>query len=183
MGKPFLYALLIGLTLIILLFLPILVEGSFHYDMNRKKYAFAVKVFRIKILGGYFTVYPGGIAMHVSENKAFLFPFGRMNDDRKKFAFVKTFRLLRFHLTTETGVEYLLPSLILSRLLRAYLQVKSQYLLNIKTNVWLTDGDVLRISGNWLLFFNLFIIMKNFIIFLKEKMQILWRKKIEKSKT
>lgn len=182
MGKP-LFFVLLSFIVILLLFLPVLIEGSFHYDMNRKKYAFAVKLYRIKIIGGYFTVYPGGLAMHVSQNKAFLLPFQGMNDNRKKFAFIKTFRLLRFHLTTETGAEYLLPSLLLSAYVKGYLQGKAQYMLNIKTGVWLTDGDVLRISGNWLLFFNLFILIKNFIIFLKEKMQILWRKKIEKSKT
>lgn len=119
--------------------------------------------------------------MHVSQKKAFLFPFKRMNDDRKKFAFVKTFRLLRFHLTTETGAEYLLPSLLLSSGIQAYLRMKARYMLNIQTNVWLTDGDTLRIAGNWLLFFNVFILIKNFIIFLKEKTVILWRKKTEKS--
>lgn len=180
MNKPLFFAL-IFIIITVLLFLPILIEGSFYYDMNRKKYAFTLRIFRIKILGGYFTAYPGGLAMHVSQKKAFLFPFKRMNDDRKKFAFVKTFRLLRFHLTTETGAEYLLPSLLLSSGIQAYLRMKARYMLNIQTNVWLTDGDTLRIAGNWLLFFNVFILIKNFIIFLKEKTVILWRKKTEKS--
>ncbi len=121
--------------------------------------------------------------MHVSPKKAFLFPFNRMNDDRKKFAFVKTFRLIRLRVTTETGGEYLLPAMFASAIIRGYLQIKAQYLHNVKTNVWLTDGDTLRVSGNWLLFFNLFILIKNFFIFVKEKMIILWRKKTEKSTT
>lgn len=182
MSKPLFYAFILSVILLSIVFFPFLIEGSFHYDMNRKKYAFAVKIFRIKLIGGYFTVYPGGFAMHVSDKKVFLFPFQRMNDDRKRFAFIKTFRLIRFHLTTETGAEYLLQSMAIQAFIRLYLQQKAQYALRIKTGVWLTEGDVLRISGNWLIFFNLFILIKNFIIFLKEKLTIIWRKKTEKSK-
>lgn len=181
MSKPLFYTFVASVILTIVLSFPLLFEGSFYYDMNRKKYAFSLKIFRIKILGGYFSTYPGGLAMHVSDKKAVLIPFNRMNDDRKKFAFIKTFRLIRFHLTTETGAEYLLQCMIIHALIRGYLQQKAQYALNIKTGVWLTDGDVLRLSGNWLMFFNLFMLIKNFIVFLKEKMKILWRKKIEKS--
>ena len=151
--------------------------------MNRKKYAFVLRLYRIKILGGYFTIYPGGMAMHISKKKAILFPYKNMNDDRKRFAFVKTFRLIRFHITAETGPEYLLPILAGNRVLRAYLHAKAQFLQDYQSNVWLTNGDVLRVSGNWLLFFNLFIVLKNLIAFFKEKLIILWRNKTEKSTT
>jgi hypothetical protein len=106
-----------------------------------------------------------------------------MNDERKRFAFIKTFRLIRVHLMVETGANYLMPALIGTAFLRVYLQNKAQFLQTYQSRIWLGNGDILRISGNWLLFFNLFIVAKNFIVFLKEKTKILWRKKTEKSTT
>ena len=168
-------------VVIVLLFFPILISGSFHYDMNRKKYAFAIRVYAVKIIGGYITVYPGGIAVHHSQKKALVFPYSTMNDDKKRFSFMKIFRLLRFHLTTETGAEYVLPVWLFSSFIKAYLIKKARYLQQIKTNIWLTNGDTLRVSGQWLVFFNLFIVLKSLFLFLKEKMRILWQKKTEKS--
>ena len=121
--------------------------------------------------------------MHITRKKAVLLPYKKMNDERKRFAFVKTFRLIRVHLTVETGANYLMPTLLGTAFLRVYLQNKAKFLQTYQSQIWLGNGDVLRISGNWLLFFNLFIVTKNFIIFLKEKINILWRKKIEKSTT
>ena len=182
MSKP-LFFVGIALGICILFSIPILIEGSFHYDMNRKKYAFVIRLYRIKIVGGYFTIYPGGIAMHITQKKAILLPYKNMNDERKRFAFIKTFRLIRVHLTVETGANYLMPALIGTAFLRVYLQNKAQFLQTYQSRIWLENGDILRISGNWLLFFNLFIVAKNFIVFLKEKIKILWRKKTEKSTT
>jgi hypothetical protein len=70
MSKP-LFFVGIALGICILFSIPILIEGSFHYDMNRKKYAFVIRLYRIKIVGGYFTVYPGGIAMHITQKKSY----------------------------------------------------------------------------------------------------------------
>lgn len=179
MSKPLVFFIVWIVS--ILLFLPVLINGSFHYDMNRKKYAFVIRLYAIKIISGYITVYPGGIAVHLSNKKALVFPYKSMNDDKKRFSFMKNFRLLRFKLTTETGAEYLFPVWITSKFITAYLSKKAYFLQEINTDIWLTDGDVLRVSGQWLVFFNLFIIIKNLFIFLKEKILILWRKKTEKS--
>ena len=47
----------------------------------------------------------------------------------------------------------------------------------LENNLWLADGDLLRFSVNFIVRFNLFIILRNFIIFLKEKIKIIWQKK------
>ena len=180
MGKPLLFIFIVWIV-VILLFFPIFISGSFHYDMNRKKYAFIIKLYALKIMGGYLTVYPGGIAVHLSKKKALIFPYKNMNDDKKKFSFTKVFRLLRLQVTTETGANYLFPVWIVSTFLKAYLSKKAKFLQKINTNIWLTHGDILTVSGKWLVFFNLFIVFKSLFIFFKEKMQIIWEKKTEKS--
>lgn len=187
MGKPFFYAVITVLSVLLLLFFPIYLQMDGHYDMNRRKFAFGVYLYgRLRVLGGYVGVYPGGIAVHVSEKKAYLIPYNQMNSERKRFSFMRTFRLVSFVLTTETGAEYLLPVSYAHMFLRTYFfshgakngnNGKKERIVN---NVWLTDGDVLRVSASVALRFTLFQILKNIILFLKEKLKT-WRKKKEKS--
>ncbi len=181
MGK-LLFILLILSSIALLLFLPFIIEIDIHYDLNRKKLAFAVYLYKkIKIVGGYVGVYTGGIALHLSPKKAKLIPYSKLDSERKRFSVIRTFRLIAFRLTTETGVEYLLPIATLHTALRAYFFAIGGDKEKIENNLWLTDGDVLRVSLNSVIYFNLFIILKNFILFIKEKIQILWQKKTKKS--
>lgn len=187
MGKPFFYAVITVLSILLLLFFPIYLQMDGHYDMNRRKFAFGIYLYgRLRVLGGYVGVYPGGIAVHVSEKKAFLIPYNQMNSERKRFSFMRTFRLVSFVLTTETGAEYLLPVSYAHMFLRTYFFSHGAKNGNngkkerIENNVWLTDGDVLRVSASVALRFTLFQILKNIILFLKEKLKT-WRKKKEKS--
>lgn len=182
MSRFFLFLALSLLILALLLFFPIVIESDTHCDLNRKKFGFAVFLFkRIKIIGGYIATYNGGIALHVSEKKAILIPYSQMNSERKRFSFIKTFRLIAFNLTTETGAEYLLPVALAHTALRAYFFTIGGDKDKIENNLWLTDGDTLRVSLNFVIFFNLYILLKNFIKFLKEKIKILWRKRKKKS--
>ena len=182
MGKSFFYAFLIALGVLVLLFFPIYLQIDGHYDMNRRKFGFGVYLYRrLRILGGYIGVYRGGIALHVSEKKAFLVPYNKMNSERKRFSFMRTFRLVSCVLTTEMGAEYLLPVSYAHVFLRTYFFALGGEKERIENNVWLTDGDVLRVSATLTLRFNIFLILKNVIKFIKEKIQSLWRKKNEKS--
>ncbi len=182
MGKPFFYTVASVLGLILLLFFPIYLQTDGHYDMNRRKFGFGIYLYkRLRLLGGYVGVYRGGIALHVSEKKAFLVPYDKMNSERKRFSFMRSFRLVSCVLTTETGAEYLLPVSYAHVFLRTYFFINGGEKERIENNVWLTDGDVLRISASVVLRFNLFLILKNLIKFLKEKIKTSWRKKIEKS--
>ncbi len=181
MNRLFLF-LGIFLLILILLYFPIFLETDAHYDMNRKKFAFVVHAYKwIKIIGGYVATYPGGLALHVSDKKAILIPYSQLDSERKKFSFVRTFRLKSFVLTTESGAEYLFPITTLHTALRCYFFIIGGKKEKIENNLWLTDGDVLKISVNCTLFFNLFILLCNFFKFLREKIKILWQKKIKKS--
>ena len=183
MGKLLLF-LTIFFVILLVLCLPIYLELDAHYDMNRKKFAFAVYLYKkIKIIGGYVGIYPGGIALHLSKKRAKLIPYKQLNSERKRFSFMRTFHLIAFTLTTETGVEYFFPVSIAHTYLRAYFFGIGGNRRNIENNFWLTDGDVLRISVNSVIYFNIFMLLIKLIRFLKEKTQILWRKKIKKSIT
>ncbi len=182
MGRLFLYTAIILAGIAFLLFFPIVFETDIHFDVNRKKCAFAVFLYKkLKLIGGYAATYQGGIALHVSPKKAILIPYSEINNERKKFSFVKTFRLVAFTLTTETGAEYLFPVSLAHTVLRVYFFVIGGDKDKIENNLWLTDGDVLRVSLNSVLYFNGYILLINFFKFIKEKVKILWRKKIKKS--
>ena len=176
------FFLIAALLIAAILFFPIYLETDAHYDMNRKKFAFAVYLYKhIPIIGGYVATYPGGIALHVSQKKAILVPYKQLDSQRKKFSIFKTFRLKGFNLTTESGAEYLLITSAAHALLRTAFFIKGGKKEYIENNLWLTDGDVLRISLNCLLYFNLYILLKSFVKFCKEKIQLLCRKKMKNS--
>lgn len=182
MSRLFFYLSLALLSTLFLLFVPIVLDADLHYDMNRRKFGFAFFVYkRFKLLGGYIGTYKGGLALHVSPKKAILLPYTEIESERKRFSFVKSFRLIAFTLTTETGAEYLLPVSIAQVILRVYFFVLGGDKEKIENNLWLTDGDELRVSMHVAVYFNLFMLLVEFIKFCKEKIKILWQKKTKKS--
>ena len=184
MGRSFFWIALVAILLLVLLFFPIVFHSSAHFDVNRKKFAFSVRLYgNIKLIGGYITTYKGGVALHISPKKAILIPYKEMENERKKFSFFKTLRLIAFTLTTETGAEYLFPVALAHIILRVYFFSVGGNKEKIENNLWLTDGDVLRVSSHGVFFFNLFILTVHFFKFLKEKIIILCRKKSKKSTT
>ena len=182
-GLFFLLLNIFGLVMtVVQLFLPIFIKVDVHYDMNRRKFTFAVYIFGfIRIIGGYIATYQGGFAIHVSEKKAFLLPYRQINSQRKRFSFMKTFHLSSFILTTESGAEYLLPTAIAHAALRTYFFIKGGDKKKIENNLWLTEGDVLRVSLRFTVWFTMFMLLVAFIKFLKEKMKISWQKRTKKS--
>ncbi len=141
--------------------------------MNRRKLGFSVYGYNwIKIIGGYIATYKGGLALHITDKKAILLPYQELNDERKRFSFIRTFHLKSFSLMTETGANYLFPITLLHILLRIYLLTISNHGIEIKNGLWLKNGDELRISFHCALFFNLFMLLCNFFKFLKEKIKI-----------
>lgn len=182
MGRLFLISVLIILSLAFLLFFPVIIQTDFHYDVNGKKAGFSVCIYKIfKTIGGYMQTYTGGLALHVSKKKAFLIPYSQMDSERKRFSFVRSFRVIAFTLTTETGAEYLLPVSVAHTVLRSYFLATGGEKDNVENNLWLTDGDVLRVSLHSAVYFSLFMLLCNFMKFLKEKIKIIWQKKTKKS--
>ena len=89
-----------------------------------------------------------------------------MEKERKKYSFIKTFHLSAFTLTTETGAEYLLPVSLAHVILRTYFFAKGGKKEKIENNLWLTDGDILRVSMDVTVWFNILMLMREFIKFL-----------------
>ncbi len=169
---------------IVQLFLPIFLKTSLFYDMNRRKLTFAIYLFGfLRVFGGYIATYKGGFAVHASKKKAFLIPYSKLNSERKRFSFMRTFHLSSINVTAETGAEYFLLVSLAQAALRTYFFIKGGKKDKIKNNLWLTDGDVLRVAVTIVVRFNMFIILCNVAKFIKEKLEILWRKKIKKSTT
>ena len=184
MGRFLLFAAVGTLLTAILLFFPIFLEVDIHYDMNRKKFGFALYAYKVlKLIGGYVTTYPGGIALHISPKKAILKPYSGMDSERKNFSFTRTFRIVSFSLTTETGAEYLIPVSLAHTALRTVFFAAGGQRGKVENNLWLTDGDELRVSMNLVVFFNLFILLCALLKFLKEKIKSLWQRKTKKSTT
>ena len=107
--------------------------------------------------------------MHVSEKKAILIPYGDLDSERKRFSVIRAFRLKELNITVETGAEYLLAVSAFQILFRIFFFLQGGKKEKIENNLWLTDGDVLRISSNLTVRFNLFIILRDLFIKLKEK--------------
>ena len=181
MGSFFVWFLVIGGSLL-LLFFPFYLDLNAYYDLTTNKFAFSVLLFkRIKLIGGYATTYSGGIAFHISPKKALLIDYSEMDGKRKKFSFMRAFKLKELILTAETGAEYLLE-LSTARLVgRLVAAIKNMPRDKIKSSVWLTNGDVLKISLRITVLFSVFILLKAILKFLKEKIKILWKKKLKKS--
>ena len=182
MDRLFFIIGIVSLSILALLFFPVYLETNAHYDMNGRKFAFSVHLYKIiKLIGGYIATYKGGLAVHVSPKKAILIPYSEMNNERKRFSVIRTFRLKTLTITSETGAEYLLPVTLAQSAFRIYFFAMGGKKEKIENNLWLTDGDTLRISLHFIIRFNLFIILRNFVKYLKEKIKVLCQTKIKKS--
>ena len=178
MGRLFFWLFVGVVALLLLLFFPIIMDTDIHGDLNKKKLTFLVRLYgKIKLFGGYATAYKGGVALHLSNDKALLKPFNQMNDERKRFSFIKTFKPIEFTLTTETGAEYLFYVAAVHAALRIYFFAIGGEKENIENNLWLTDGDVLRVSLHSAVFFNVYILLSNLFKAIKEKIKTYARKK------
>ena len=177
-----LFLVIIILSIFILLFFPIYLDTNLHYDMNRRKLGFGIYGYNfLKIIGGYIATYPGGLALHVSDKKAILVPYRQLKEEQKRFSFIRTFHLKKLSITTETSAEYLMPIFFAQTIARVYFLALYQDINKIKTNFWLKNGDVLLISIHCTFAFNLFMLLKNLLLFIKEKIKLLWLKNIKKS--
>ena len=180
MGRLFLFTKIFSVFLIALFF-PIFISGNLHLDFKRKKYAFCLKLYeKIRIFGGYATLYGDGIALHVSDKRAILMPYKELNSKRKKFSFVKTFKLV----STKTNFEVPLEGGIPLNLFLFIFDIAKQfdYRLNkCDFQVWISEKDNLKISAKCTLFFNIFILLIDLLEFLWGKINGLWQEKAKKS--
>lgn len=182
MDRLFFIVIVTSLSVAVLLFFPIYIKTDMHYDMNGRKFGFYISAYGvIKLLGGYIATYQGGLAVHVSDKKAILIPYSDLNNERKRFSVIRTFRLKTLNLTVETGAEYLIGISFFQSLFRIIFFVLGGKKEKIENNLWLTDGDVLRVSIDFTVRLNVYILLKNLIKYLKARWKELWLKKIKKS--
>lgn len=152
--------------------------------MTGRKLAFSVCLYRfIRLIGGYIATYPGGIALHVSPKKAILIPYQDLERERKRFSVLNSFHLKGLQITVETGSEYLLPTSAMQMIFRIVFFALGGKKEKIENNLWLTEGDILRLSVSFTVRFNLFTLLLRLIAYLKEKFLLSWRRKIKKSTT
>ncbi len=178
----FFYAGIVLSVLGFILFFPFFLNLNAHYDMNRKKLCFSICIYaKIKLIGGYINAYPQGVALHVSPKKAILIRYTDLDAERKKFSFMKTLDIRAVELTTETCPEYLMGVGVFNILCQALGLISGCKRENIKTNIWLVKSDTLSISVRITWLFNGYMLLTELIRVLKEKIQILWKKKIKKS--
>lgn len=182
MGRLFFYSVIIVVGITLVLYFPFVFETDLHYDLNGKKLGFAVYFYGIiKLIGGYVTTYNGGFAFHLSEKKVFLEEYSKIERERKRFSFMRSFKVIGLNLTTETGAEYLLPIGVIHSLLRIYFFIVGGKKENIENNLWLTDGDVLRVSSKLTVYFNIRILLGELFKFIKERVNHIWKRKRKKS--
>lgn len=180
MGRLF-FIFGIIISIVLLLFLPIFLETNAYYDMNGRKFAFSVSAYKfLPIIGGYIATYPGGLAFHISEKKAIVLPYQKVASERKRFSIMKIFRLKALAATVETGPEYLLPAYLAQTVTQIYKNINNNPKQEFENKLWLTNGDVLKISLNLLITFNLFKLLSAFLKFLKEKIKLLCQRKTKK---
>ena len=177
--SSFFLAVLLSIAGVLILFLPIIVELNTHADLNGKKLAFSLYAYGLlRVLGGYVGVYPGGMVMHVGKKKAFLVPYANMEKERKRFSFIRAFHIRKMEISTLTGIEYAAPTMLVHSVSLLYVKARGG---KPNGNIWVTNGDLLKVTARIVVDFNLFLIGKLFFIFLKEKLQCLIRKKRKKS--
>ena len=180
MGGLFLFTKLFSILMIVLFF-PILISSSIHLDFNRKKYAFCLKLYeKIRIFGGYATLYSEGIALHVSNKKAILLPYKDLDANRKKFSFIKTFELISINTIIESPAERLF-SITSFRSVFNILKYFIPKLKNCSVSIWISEKENLKINSQCTLFFNNFILLVDLLQFLWRKIKQLWQEKLKKS--
>ena len=87
MYEQFFFVVFAIIALIAATFIPVYLHTTFYYELGNKKTGFCIELYgKIKLIGGYATTCPGGMALHVSDKKAFVFSYRQMDDGRKKFS-------------------------------------------------------------------------------------------------
>ena len=162
-----------------LLFVPIYIEVAFQYQLRDKKVAFAVYLFRkIKIFGGYFGVYPGGVAVHISKNKAILLPFSDKDGRKKRMSAFRLFKISSLSITTETGAQYLPLIMLFYAFLKGYYSWQGGKKQEYYSHVWLKNKDEFTVTLNATAKATLYMQCCALIHFIKEKIKY-GRRKVE----
>ena len=156
--------------ILFLLFFPISLEADFYYHAKDKKMAFVLYAFRrFKVIGGYLDSYPGGFALHTSENNAILFPFQDREGRKRRMSIFRRFKLSKLAVTTETGAEYLPLVAMLHAFFKGYFLWQGGDWGNYQSHVWLQNGDHFSLTASGEAKVTLYMQICAFLRKLKEK--------------
>lgn len=170
---------------LILLF-PIFISMDAYVNPLQGKLFFVLRLFGLlPVFGGYMTVEKEGIAMHISEKKAILFPYKDMGKERKKFEITAGFQTYTFKSTVEIGFEdfpfaAFSAAALLQTLSAAIFPVlkRRKPFLTLKNSVFLSENaHGVRITAHLITVFNQLTVIIAIIKIILEEMIQLWQAK------
>jgi hypothetical protein len=164
-----------------LLFTPIFLTIDWYYDALKGKFVFSLNLMNcIKIFGGYITSYEKGFAVHKNKKTAILLPYTEIKDKRKRFSYLKTFRLHRFTTNIKCSPESFFIFDVIRRTINI-IRIYNKSLSKINLQINLISNEKMNLSGKCSLNFDLFILSVEFIKFILRKIKEIWQLKIKKS--
>lgn len=98
------------LTAVVLIFVglifPFYASFNVYYSLDLKKVCFGIYLFGfIKLVGGYIEKVKDGVAIHVSENKAYIITYKNLFNMGKKVKPLRDYHLINFNTIIEFGME------------------------------------------------------------------------------
>lgn len=130
---------------------------------------------KFKLMGGYITTCPGGLAIHASEKRAILLKYRDMEKQRKNFSFCDLFTCKKVRLCIRTGPEYLLPVYTFSLVKNVVERITAREILD--GEFWLEAGDELRIAAELILSFTIGKQLKALLKYLFGRIKKKWKMK------
>ena len=167
MSGFFLFSLL---SAIVQILFPLFLSIHLYADIKERKLYFSLYILRIfKVYGGYATLYDGGIAFHLTKNRAALLPYSEIVNARNNFEFKITrgFYIYAFSSIAEIGAKsepaaaVLAASLIqiVSGFAAGYVFSRKKCT-SFKSDVILYEGsDNIKISVRIILVFNFLVVI------------------------
>lgn len=176
MGKPFFF---FSVLVLVVLFLPIVLEGDLYYDVYKRKCIFSLRLYKwLPIIGGYFATYVGGLAMHVNEKHAVLLPYAEWKEGQKRISVLKLFRLRSLNVQIETDTDLLLPILWIHRAFGIAMQIAKQKRAIVRNSLWIRENkENLALSLQTIVWTNTARLLMAGMNIVKEKIKTIWKKK------
>lgn len=157
-------------TVMVVLFFPIFSEGYFYFDTKTKKPVFLIKIFGLKLLGGYIRTGNGFVFFHYGEKKAFAFKTANAKNMKLKPKHLQGIKINRLCLAVGTDISDVgISAVTLGSFFARSFYVLTENLSPVKTfrtDFELRESDKTEIFFNLGIVFNLAIITAVFIKYL-----------------
>ncbi|MBQ8374615.1 MAG: hypothetical protein IJX98_03440 [Clostridia bacterium] len=165
-----------------LLFAPIFLHTNLFYDMTAKKTGVCLLLYgKIKLIGGYITTCAGGVAVHISDQKALIFSYRDLDTGRKKYSPQNGFSLHKIAVSIFSSAEYFLPVLALQRAVCTATALFAKNKKIVKSRVFLCGGETFKAYAKIVIKLTVFSQIVALIKYLIRSIQSLWQKTMKKS--